>query len=95
MLPNVPALPELGLTDEGKAVLQAIASTAEIGRSIIGTPDIPADRLAALRKAFQDMLKDPDFLAACEKRNITLEVRAPEKRWTPSCVTPCGCRRPC
>ncbi len=74
LLPNVPALPELGLTDEGKAVLRAIASTAEIGRSVIGTPDIPADRLAALRKAFQDMLKDPDFLAACKKRNITLDV---------------------
>jgi tripartite-type tricarboxylate transporter receptor subunit TctC len=73
LLPNVPTLPELGQTDEGMAVLRAIASTAEIGRSILTTPGVPAERLAALRKAFQDMMKDPVFLAACEKRNITLE----------------------
>lgn len=73
MLPNVPTLPELALTDEGRAVLRAIASTAEIGRSILTTPGVPADRLAALRQAFQDMVKDPEFLAACAKRNIILD----------------------
>jgi tripartite-type tricarboxylate transporter receptor subunit TctC len=73
LLPDVPTLPELGITDEGKAVLRAIASTAEIGRSILTTPGVPPDRLAALRTAFRNMMKDPEFLATCEKRNITLE----------------------
>ena len=73
LLPNVPTLPELGVTDEGKAVLRAIASTAEIGRSILTTPGVPPERLAVLRTAFRDMMKDPEFLATCEKRNITLE----------------------
>lgn len=70
---EVPTLPELGLTDEGRAVLRAIASTAEIGRSIITTPDVPHERLAALRQAFQDMLKDPDFIASCKQRHIMLD----------------------
>jgi tripartite-type tricarboxylate transporter receptor subunit TctC len=65
-------LPELGLTDEGKTVLRAIAGTAEIGRSILTTPGVPPERLAALRQAFQEMVKDPEFLAACDKRNIML-----------------------
>ena len=73
LLPNVPTLPELGLSDDGRAVLRAIAGTAEIGRSILTTPGVPPQRLAALRTAFQDTLKDPDFLAACKQRNITIE----------------------
>lgn len=72
-LPDVPTLPELALTDEGRAVMRAIAGTAEIGRSILTTPGVPPERLAALRKAFEEMLKDPDFLAACEKRNLMLD----------------------
>jgi tripartite-type tricarboxylate transporter receptor subunit TctC len=33
----------------------------------------PSLRLAALRTAFRSMMKDPEFLATCEKRSITLE----------------------
>ena len=72
-LPNVPTLPELGLTDEGRAVLRALAGTAEIGRSIITTPGVPKERLAALRNAFAEMLKDPDFIAACKQRHIMID----------------------
>lgn len=72
-LPNVPTLPELGLTDDGRAVLRAIASTAEIGRSIITTPDVPTERVVALRRAFQDMLNDPDFIDSCKRRHIMLD----------------------
>src|SRR4029077_15982839 len=43
LLPNVPTLPELALDDEGRAVLHAIASTAEIGRSINTTPGVPPE----------------------------------------------------
>jgi tripartite-type tricarboxylate transporter receptor subunit TctC len=73
LLPDVPTLPELATTDEGRTVMRVIAGTAEIGRSILTTPGVPPARLAALRKAFQEMLKDPDFLAACNKRNLMLD----------------------
>jgi tripartite-type tricarboxylate transporter receptor subunit TctC len=73
LLPNAPTLPELALDDEGRAVLHAIASTAEIGRSINTTPGVPAERLAVLRSAFAAMLKDPEFLAAAEKRNLMVD----------------------
>ena len=39
LLPNVPTLPELALSDEGREVLHAVASTGEIGRSILTTSD--------------------------------------------------------
>jgi tripartite-type tricarboxylate transporter receptor subunit TctC len=72
-LPQVPTLPELGVSDDGRAVLRAIASTAEIGRSIITTPGVPDERLTALRKAFADMLKDPDFTESCKQRHIMID----------------------
>jgi tripartite-type tricarboxylate transporter receptor subunit TctC len=78
LLPNVPTLPELAQSDEGRAILRAIASTAEIGRSIISGPGVPADRLAALRQAFAQMVKDPDFVAACEKRHLMLDPASGE-----------------
>lgn len=79
LLPNVPTLPELGISDDGKAVLRAIASTAEFGRSILTTPDVPKERLSALRKAFQAMIGDPVFKAATEKRRMTIEPATGEE----------------
>jgi tripartite-type tricarboxylate transporter receptor subunit TctC len=73
LLPNVPTLPELAQSNEGREVLRAAASTGEIGRSILTTPGVPAERLAALRTAFQAMLKDPTFLSACEKRHLMVD----------------------
>jgi tripartite-type tricarboxylate transporter receptor subunit TctC len=79
LLPNVPTLPELAQSDEGRQVLHAAASTGDVGRSILTAPGVPPDRLAALRSAFQAMLKDPDFLAACEKRHLMIEGAAGEE----------------
>ena len=75
MLPQVPTMTELvtGGNEEGRAVMRVLAGTAEIGRSILTTPGVPAERLAALRTAFAAMLKDPDFLAAAEKRNLMID----------------------
>jgi tripartite-type tricarboxylate transporter receptor subunit TctC len=75
---QVPTLSELMLNEEGKTVAHVVAGMAEIGRSILTTPGVPEERLAALRTAFQDMLKDPDFVAACAKRNLMLDPAAGE-----------------
>jgi tripartite-type tricarboxylate transporter receptor subunit TctC len=72
-IPQVPTLSELMLTDEGRTIARVVAGMAEIGRSILVTPGVPAERVAALRAAFQDMLKDPNFIAACTQRNLTLD----------------------
>jgi tripartite-type tricarboxylate transporter receptor subunit TctC len=79
LLANVPTLPELAQSDEGREVLRAAASTGEIGRSILTTPSVPPERLASLRAAFQAMLNDPVFLAACEKRNLMIDGAAGEE----------------
>ncbi|MPZ38699.1 MAG: hypothetical protein GEU95_11640 [Rhizobiales bacterium] len=66
-LPDVPTLVEMGTTPEAKAALAFYTSAAEVSRSLIGTPGIPADRLKALREAFQQTTRDPEFLAEIKK----------------------------
>ncbi len=79
LIPNVPTLPELAVNDEGRVVLHAAASTGEFGRSILTTPGVPPERLAVLRTAFAAMLKDADFLAAAEKRNMMVDPGSGEE----------------
>ena len=54
-------------------MLRFFAGSADMGRSLFVAPGVPADRVAALRKAFHDMLSDPDFIADTRKRNIDIE----------------------
>ncbi len=66
----VPAMVEFGKTSSDKQVLNLFGSTAEVGRALMTPPDIPADRLAVLRRAVAAMLADPAFRAEMDKRNL-------------------------
>lgn len=66
-LPNVPRLIDLADTPDAKAVFEVMAGTDGMGRPLLTTPDVPPERLAALRKAFDDMVKDPDFISDAVK----------------------------
>jgi tripartite-type tricarboxylate transporter receptor subunit TctC len=72
IIPWVPHLGELGTSEAGTKVLRAIGASAEIGKSILTTPGIPPDRLAILRTAFQDMLKDKAFIDVMAQRQIPI-----------------------
>ena len=71
--PDVPTLLELGKDEVEQAFLAVFSITAEIGRSLATTPSVPKDRLAALRKAFDEMLTDPSFKAEVDKLRIELD----------------------
>lgn len=43
-----------------------------MGRPFLAPPGLPADRLAALRKAFMDTMADPEFLG--EAARMKLEI---------------------
>lgn len=70
---DVPAMVEFGQNDLDRQVLALFGSTADIGRSVMAPPGIPADRLAVLRRAFDAMLSDPAFRLEVEKRNLEFE----------------------
>ena len=54
-------------TDEQRDILSVINGGDEIGRPFIMSKQVPADRLAILRKAFMATMKDPAFLADMKK----------------------------
>ena len=66
-LPDVPTAVELARNDEERQVLSAIMNASEVGTAFFTTPGIPPERLAALRHAFDETVKDPEFLAEAEK----------------------------
>jgi tripartite-type tricarboxylate transporter receptor subunit TctC len=67
VLPDVPTLVEMGHTADDRAALAFYTSSAEVSRSLLGAPGIPADRLAALREAFMATTRDPQFLEDVKK----------------------------
>ena len=71
--PDVPNVDELAPTEEGRAILRFFASTGYIGRAIFTTPDVPADRVAILRKAFLDTMADPDFMKDAQKLGMPVD----------------------
>jgi len=66
-LPDIPTAVEVATTEEGRRIMSLYISGAELGRSLVATPGIPADRVKILRAAFDAMLKDREFLAEIEK----------------------------
>ncbi len=71
-LPNVPLLLELAKNDADRAVLRFLSADVPLSRAYVTTPDVPADRLTALRRAFNATMKDPAFLAEAERGKIDI-----------------------
>ena len=69
-LPNVPLIVDLAKTPEQKQILTLVFARQALGRPFLAPPGIPADRVAALRKAFMDTMKDKEFLAEAEKTKL-------------------------
>jgi len=61
---------EFATTSEQREVLAVINASDELGRPFIVSKDIPADRLAILRKAFDSLMKDPVFNAEMAKQGL-------------------------
>ena len=53
--------------------IELIVSGTQLGRPIATTPDVPADRLAALRAAFRATMKDPEFREDAAQMNFEVD----------------------
>ena len=69
-LPDVPSVLDFAKTDEQRAILKMIFARQVMGRPYVAPPNLPADRLAVLRQAFMDTMKDKDFLAEADKTQL-------------------------
>jgi hypothetical protein len=75
-IPDVPLLIDLARTDKDKQVVTVISLPTAVGYAHFLAPGVPAERLAALRKAYAATMADADFLAAGKKRNMVIRPQS-------------------
>jgi tripartite-type tricarboxylate transporter receptor subunit TctC len=69
---KVPTIFEYAKADDERAILEFQASTLETGRPWLAPPNVPVDRVEALRRAFDATMKDEALLADAAKRNFVV-----------------------
>jgi tripartite-type tricarboxylate transporter receptor subunit TctC len=70
-LPDVPLVTDLA-TGDGKRVLDVIFARQSMGRPIVAPPGLDPAVLATLRRGFAEAMRDPGFVADCEKINLEI-----------------------
>ena len=71
-LPDVPMIMDLARTEEERQIFRLMFARQVMAWPFVAPPDVPAERVAALRRAFDDTMKDKDFLAEADK--LSLEI---------------------
>ncbi len=71
-LPNAPLLQELATNEQDAAAMKLLSAPTAIGRPFFAPPGVPAERVKALRAAFDATMKDPAFLDEAKRLNLDI-----------------------
>jgi tripartite-type tricarboxylate transporter receptor subunit TctC len=72
--PEIPLALDLAKTEADRQAIALIVSPNLFARPFAGPPGIPADRLEALRTAFNETLADPEYIAEAKMRALHVEL---------------------
>ena len=72
-LPDAPLLIDLATNDVDRAALKLLSAPPTVGRPLFTTPGVPSERLAALRQAFDETMKDPAFLDEARRAGLDID----------------------
>ena len=72
-LPDVPTAIELAATQDDKDMLRFYARKFSMAYPFVMAPEVPADRVAAIRAAFDATMKDPAFLKDAERLGLDID----------------------
>jgi tripartite-type tricarboxylate transporter receptor subunit TctC len=72
-LPDLPLLQEVIEDETSKRVIDFLSAATQFGRALLAPPGVPADRVAALRGAFDTLVKDPAFLKDAERAKAQID----------------------
>ena len=67
---DIPSVQELAKNEDDRKVIQLIISGDALGKPMATSPNVPADRVKALRDAFDATVRDPEFLKAAAAARI-------------------------
>jgi tripartite-type tricarboxylate transporter receptor subunit TctC len=71
-LPDVPLVMDFAKTDEQRQILKLVFARNVMGRPYLAPPNVPADRVSALRDAFSATMADKDFRAEADKTELEI-----------------------
>lgn len=71
-LPNVPLLMDLAKNDADRTLLKILSASTTVGRPLFAPPGTPPDRVKALRRAFDETMTDPKFIAEARRMRLNL-----------------------
>jgi tripartite-type tricarboxylate transporter receptor subunit TctC len=72
---EVPLLRELARNRDEQSIVDFISNAVVIARPLVTNAGVPAERVAALRRAFDATLADPDFLLDAERQSLEIGAR--------------------
>jgi tripartite-type tricarboxylate transporter receptor subunit TctC len=78
-LPNLPVWGSLAKSSEARQTVGLLDTLNELGRPFTFPPGTPNELLQVLRKAFQETLKDKEFLAEAQKAQMGLDPSTGEE----------------
>jgi tripartite-type tricarboxylate transporter receptor subunit TctC len=73
-LANVPFAPDLITNADDKLLMQVGFAPLALGRPLVMPPEVPPDRVAAMRVALSETFADPEFLAEGERLGLGLNA---------------------
>jgi tripartite-type tricarboxylate transporter receptor subunit TctC len=76
---EVPLLRELASGADQQAVFDFISKAVVVARPIVTNPEVPPDRVAALRQAFDSAMADPDFLREAQLQGLEISPMGGEQ----------------
>jgi tripartite-type tricarboxylate transporter receptor subunit TctC len=71
--PDVPLILDYARSERERQAMELILSSQLWGRPFVMPPNVPQERVTAMRQAFNAMLKDPDFLDEAKKTRMDLD----------------------
>jgi tripartite-type tricarboxylate transporter receptor subunit TctC len=71
-LPDTPLITDLVKNDEDRQIFKVVFARQVMAWPFAAPPGVPAERIAALRKAFDETLQDKEFLAEAERMNLEI-----------------------
>jgi tripartite-type tricarboxylate transporter receptor subunit TctC len=71
--PDVPLVLDLAKTPAERQILELVLLQQVMAWPIVAPPDVPAERVQALRDAFDATMKDPEFLAAAAQQQLGID----------------------
>ena len=78
-LKGLPTIQSLAPKEDDRKVMDLVLSGDRLGRPLAFPPDVPSDRVEALRKAFDQVMQDPSFREEAAKLGYDVEPVGGEK----------------